>query len=62
MGRSGSRTSRLRTCPPMSGNVQRDSRNAGELRRAGWRVFTIWECETREEERLEALAEEILEG
>jgi G:T-mismatch repair DNA endonuclease (very short patch repair protein) len=26
-------------------NVSRDTAMAGALRRAGWRVFTIWECQ-----------------
>ena len=25
-------------------NVDRDRRNASELRRLGWRVITVWEC------------------
>lgn len=28
-------------------NVARDERNQSELVAIGWRVFTIWECETR---------------
>ena len=28
----------------LKGNQLRDLRNAGRMRRAGWRVFTIWEC------------------
>ena len=28
----------------LSGNVVRDARNSLKLRRAGWRVLTIWEC------------------
>ena len=28
-------------------NVQRDQRNVRALRRAGWRVVTIWECRFR---------------
>ena len=28
------------------GNVSRDARNIAALRAAGWRVITIWECET----------------
>lgn len=28
-------------------NVRRDTRNAGELRRLGWKPIVIWECETR---------------
>lgn len=27
-------------------NVERDARNRAALRRAGWRVFTVWECRT----------------
>lgn len=33
-------------------NVERDARKEGELRAAGWRVETVWECETRAPERL----------
>jgi DNA mismatch endonuclease, patch repair protein len=35
------------------GTVDRDRRNRKSLRAAGWEVFTVWECWTREtEERL----------
>ncbi len=30
-------------------NIDRDKRNRRELRKAGWRVVTIWECRTRDE-------------
>ena len=30
------------------GNVARDARNHAALRRLGWRVLVIWECETRD--------------
>jgi len=33
--------------PKISGNIARDHRNERRLRRAGWRVVTIWECEVR---------------
>jgi DNA mismatch endonuclease (patch repair protein) len=29
-------------------NVKRDKRNFAALRRDGWRVFTVWECQTRD--------------
>ena len=29
------------------GNVERDRRNARELRRLGWKVVTVWECQAR---------------
>jgi len=32
----------------LRGNQLRDRRNAGRLRWAGWRVFTIWECDLSE--------------
>jgi DNA mismatch endonuclease (patch repair protein) len=35
-----------------SGNAARDKRNARQLRKLGWNVLTIWECETRETEKL----------
>jgi DNA mismatch endonuclease (patch repair protein) len=31
-----------------SANVERDSRSVGELRALGWRVFVVWECQTKE--------------
>lgn len=33
-------------------NVERDQRNLKALRRDGWRVMVVWECETREPDRL----------
>lgn len=35
------------------GNVDRDRRNLRKLRREGWRVLVVWECHTRDLERLE---------
>lgn len=33
-------------------NVARDRRNRRLLRRSGWRVLVVWECQTRNNERL----------
>jgi DNA mismatch endonuclease (patch repair protein) len=33
-------------------NVERDARNEAELARMGWRVLTIWECETKDSDLL----------
>jgi DNA mismatch endonuclease (patch repair protein) len=33
-------------------NVERDARNAAELRKLGWRCVRIWECETNDATRL----------
>jgi DNA mismatch endonuclease (patch repair protein) len=34
------------------GNVARDKRNRAALRAEGWRVFEVWECDTRDEEKI----------
>jgi len=34
------------------GNAKRDKRNRRALEKAGWRIFTVWECETRDAEKL----------
>ena len=31
----------------LAGNRRRDRRHRAALRRAGWRVLTVWECQTR---------------
>lgn len=36
-------------------NVARDADAAAALRRLGWHVFVVWECETRDERRLKRL-------
>ena len=40
-----------------AGNVRRDQRNFAALRRLGWRVVTVWECQTHESTRLWRLLE-----
>ena len=34
------------------GNVDRDIRNLRKLRREGWKVLVVWECQIRNSERL----------
>ena len=36
------------------GNVDRDRRSARALRRLGWRVLVVWECEVRNDAQAEA--------
>ena len=36
----------------LEGNAERDRRNQSALRRAGWRVLTVWECETEKPKKL----------
>jgi len=46
----------------LEGNVLRDHRHASALESLGWRVLTVWECEVRDNERLECLVHEIRSG
>lgn len=41
-------------------NMARDRRNTAALKRAGWRVAVIWECETRQLERLARRLQRLL--
>lgn len=45
-----------------AGNVARDKRNAQRLRRLGWRVYTIWECQVRDTRALASLARRLTRG
>jgi DNA mismatch endonuclease (patch repair protein) len=38
--------------PKILRNRQRDKRNAARLRRLGWRVLRVWECELRKDAEL----------
>lgn len=37
------------------GNVARDTRNCAELKKLGWRILIIWECETEDSARLDRI-------
>ncbi|MCJ2143685.1 very short patch repair endonuclease [Methylobacterium sp. E-066] len=41
-------------------NVERDLRNGVRLMAAGWDVLEIWECQTRDRERLAATLQDFL--
>lgn len=43
-------------------NVARDKRKAAKLRRLGWRVLTIWECQTTKPAKLAALGRRVRHG
>jgi DNA mismatch endonuclease (patch repair protein) len=42
------------------GNVARDKRNLRRLRREGWKVLVIWECQIRNTEKLVSKLEKFL--
>jgi len=45
--------------PKLSTNAERDKRQQLALRRSGWRVIVIWECQTKDAARLARLIENI---
>ncbi len=46
--------------PKFDGNVLRDQAKEQQLKALGWRVITIWECETRETEKLRQKLAQLL--
>lgn len=46
--------------PKLRRNVERDADAKRRLAQLGWAVLTIWECETRDQERLRARLSEFL--
>lgn len=42
------------------GNVERDQRVQGQLRRAGWRVTVIWECQVNDLDKIARRIERFL--
>ena|SRR5579871_931873 len=38
--------------PKLAGNRARDKRNRAKLRSMGWAVLTVWQCQTRNPDRL----------
>ena len=49
---SAPRTRQVYWLPKFKRTVERDRRNQSELRRRGWNVIVVWECELREPHRL----------
>lgn len=43
-------------------NKKRDQENIRKLRRAGWDVFVVWECQIKAIDRIEAKAVKFLSG
>lgn len=46
--------------PKLNGNWERDQRNARLLRKEGWRVKVVWECQTKRPERMRRAIERFL--
>jgi DNA mismatch endonuclease, patch repair protein len=41
------------------GNVERDVRQRRALRKLGWRVFTVWECQAKDTQRIGRLSRQV---
>ncbi|WP_081055998.1 very short patch repair endonuclease [Burkholderia pseudomultivorans] len=48
--------------PKFEANVARDARKAKELRELGWRVETVWQCETASPSELSRQLQTLIEG
>jgi DNA mismatch endonuclease (patch repair protein) len=48
--------------PKLERNVERDRQTGSQLRRTGWRVLTVWECEIRDTPKLESKLRKFLNG
>lgn len=48
--------------PKLEGNKARDAREVTALEDAGWRVFVVWECETKNLDALAVRLRSFLEG
>lgn len=46
----------------LQGNIERDKQNSLALQELGWRVFVVWECETKHKEALVMRLKSILCG
>lgn len=46
--------------PKLSRNVQRDGENAKNLKKSGWTVGVIWECETKNADTLASRIADIM--
>jgi len=43
-------------------NQMRDKENEKRLKSLGWKVHTIWECQTKDRERLDAILGSLFGG
>jgi DNA mismatch endonuclease, patch repair protein len=45
--------------PKLTGNVKRDVQHKADLKKTGWNVAVVWECETKDTEKLAKKLENI---
>ena len=44
----------------LSGNMERDRRNREALVKDGWKILVVWECETKDQEKLKKILRDFL--
>lgn len=47
--------------PKLAGNRERDTRHLAALKKDRWKILTVWDCETKNEERLRQRLKKFLE-
>ena len=47
--------------PKLQANKERQKRNLKELRKRNWKVLTVWECQTKETEKLKIIVAKFLD-
>jgi DNA mismatch endonuclease (patch repair protein) len=47
--------------PKLARNCRRDTENARALRRQGWRILVVWECQAKDAARLTARVQRFLD-
>jgi DNA mismatch endonuclease (patch repair protein) len=52
VGGTGAKSNQDYWRPKIARNKERDDLAAAALRKSGWKVFVVWECETRDEAKL----------
>ena len=56
------KTNRAYWVAKLEGNARRDRDQQVRLRRLGWRVAVIWECQTADENQLKRRLEKLIDG
>jgi DNA mismatch endonuclease (patch repair protein) len=44
----------------LAGNIERDARVRRQLEESGWKVLTLWQCQVRDAEKLQALLDSFI--
>lgn len=48
--------------PKLERNVLRDKQHTKELKKSGWRILTVWECEVKDLDKLERKLKKFLKN